>query len=191
MADGEDGDLLRAVAAGDQAALLALYDRYARLAFALAYRVLGDGPSAEEVVQDAFLQVWRRAGAFDPGRGSNARAWLLTIVRHRAIDLRRRAASRSSRDVALEAVEPVLAGPDPWDEVLATLERDRVRAAVTDLPAEQRQAIELAYYEGLTQREIAERTGLPLGTVKGRLRLGLQKLAAALGVVGRAAEGGR
>lgn len=175
MAEPGDDDLIDAIGRRDAAALIDLYDRYGRLAFALAYRVLDDAPTAEEVVQDAFLLVWRRATTFDAARGSGVRAWLLTIVHHRAIDARRRL-GRHREAVALEAVEERLAVPDLWGEVARGLERDEVRAAVEALPEEQRRAIEFAYFEGLTHREIAERTGTPLGTVKGRLRLGLRKL---------------
>ena len=176
MADPGDVDLIQAVARREPTALVALYERHGRLAFALAYRVLGDAPSAEEAVQDAFLRVWRHAATFDPARGGNVRAWLLTIVHHRAIDARRRRHGHPGEHVALEAVEGTLAAPDVWGEVARGLEGERVRDAVAALPGEQRRAIELAYYEGLTHGEIATRTGAPLGTVKGRLRLGLRRL---------------
>ncbi|HET9017141.1 MAG TPA: sigma-70 family RNA polymerase sigma factor [Thermomicrobiaceae bacterium] len=179
-AEWADDELVRAIAGRDADAMVALYDRYGRLAFALAYRILADGSAAEEVVQDAFLRVWRQAAGFDPGRGT-LRSWLLTIVHHRAIDVLRRRAGRGAGDVELEAVEYGLAGPDVWGEVAAKLQREQVRAAVAALPPEQRLAVELAYFEGLTHVEIAERTGAPLGTVKGRLRLGLKKLQETLG----------
>ncbi|CAA9569516.1 MAG: hypothetical protein AVDCRST_MAG59-3365 [uncultured Thermomicrobiales bacterium] len=187
MAERGDDDLIAAIARRDPNALLALYGRHGRLAFALAYRVLGDAQTAEEAVQDAFLQVWQRAASCDVGRGSG-RGWLLTIVHRRAIDARRR--SRHRLEMGLDAVEATLAAPDAWDEVVHGLERDEVRAALRMLPEGQRQAIDLAYYEGLTHREIAERTGTPLGTVKGRLRLGLEKLHATL-VAARAQGGGQ
>lgn len=171
-----DFELMALVRARDPAALMALYDRHGRLAFGLAYRVLGDPGAAEEAVQDAFLQVWRRADTFDPDRGSAVRAWLLAIVHHRAIDAYRRKAGRPVEAANLDPAWSWLAAPDPWGEVAGTLERERVQAAVAALPADQRRAIELAFFQGLTHREIAERTGDPLGTVKGRLRLGLRKL---------------
>ena len=176
MTELEDDQLIEAVVRRDPAALMALYDRYRRLAFGLAYRILDDAGAAEEVVQDAFLLVWQRASSFDVARGSGVRAWLLTIVRNRAIDVRRRRAGRVRSGIDLAAVEGVLAVPDAWGEVSRGLECDRVRTAVGALPNEQQRAIELAYFEGWTHHEIAERTGTPLGTVKGRLRLGLRKL---------------
>ncbi len=174
-----DDALILAVARRDPAALMSLHDRYSRLAFGLAYRILGEAGAAEEVVQDAFMLVWRRATLFDPapGRGQGkARSWLMTIVHHRAIDVYRRRSGRTGDNQPLDGLEDVLSTPDIWGEIAAGLDRDRVRAAVAALPPEQRDAIELAYFEGLTHREIAARGGTPLGTVKGRLRLGLQKL---------------
>lgn len=180
MAEPDDAQLIQSVVRQDPSALLTLYDRHGRLAFAVAYRVLGDPGAAEEVVQDAFLLVWQRASSFDPSRGRGVRAWLLTIVRNRAIDIGRRAMHRPRQSVDLAAAEAALAVPDAWDEVSGGLERDHVRTAVASLPDEQQRAIELAYFEGLTHREIADRTGTPLGTVKGRLRLGLVKLHGSL-----------
>ncbi len=174
-----DDELITRVVARDHRALMALYDRHGRMAFALAYRVLGDAQAAEEVVQDAFLQVWRRAETFDPARGSGARAWLLTIVRNRAVDGLRRRSGRLREATPLEDVEATAAStaPGPWAEVSSGLDRERVRAAVAELPREQQDAIRLAYFDGLSHGEIADRTGIPLGTVKGRVRLGLRKLA--------------
>lgn len=188
MAEPEDDDLMQGVARRDPAALVALYDRHGRVAFALAFRVLDDAATAEEAVQDAFLQVWRRAASFDAARGGSVRSWLLTIVHNRAIDARRRR-GRSRTDTGLEIAEGALTAPDVWDDVARGLERDEVRVAVDALPEEQRRAVELAYFEGLTHREIAVRTGTPLGTVKGRLRLGLQRLRASL-VAARPQRGG-
>lgn len=180
MTEPGDEELIAAVARRDSSAVVALYDRYGRLAFALAYRILDDATLAEETVQDAFLQVWRRANTFDPSRGGNVRAWLLTVVHNRAIDARRRYIDRRPRPVPLENVEAVLSVPDVWREVSVRLTRDEVRAAVDLLPDEQRQAIELAFFEGLTHQEISQRINVPLGTVKGRLRLGLKKIHATL-----------
>jgi RNA polymerase sigma-70 factor, ECF subfamily len=156
-----DDELIAAVARGDQPALLALYDRYGRMGYGLAYRILGDAGAAEEAVQDAYLRIWRRAATFDAPRGG-ARSWLLTVVHHCAIDLLRRRAG----------APPVVAG--------LGIESERVRTAVETLPGEQRRAIEMAFFDGLTHREIAESDGLPLGTVKGRLRLGLKRLSGLL-----------
>lgn len=172
--------LIEAAARGESPALMALYDRYNRLAFGLAYRIVGNPSLAEEVVQDAFLQVWNKAGAFDPARGANVRGWLMTIVHHRAIDTRRSAIDRKPAHVPLEDEEYRLAVPDVWQDVSATLTRETMRDAVATLPDDQRRTIELAYFEGLSHGEIAERDQTPLGTVKGRMRLGLRKLRATL-----------
>lgn len=182
MSDGEqvdaasDDELMQAIARQDSAALVALYDRYGRLAFGLAYRIVNDGPLGEEIVQDAFMQVWRRAATYQANQGGSARAWLLTIVHHRAIDLVRRAGASRPPDVPLDDAGELVAGTDVWREVSAHLTQDEVRAAVGALPPEQREAIELAYFQGLSQSEIAERLQMPLGTVKGRMRLGLEKI---------------
>ena len=175
MEGRDDRELLQAIARQDADALVALFDRYNRLAFGLAYRILGDAFAAEEVVQDAFMSIWRNAASYDLARGT-VRTWLLTIVRNRAIDQLRGRFGRSQSDVALDTVAPLLAASDLWDDVLVEIQAMDVRAALGALPEEQRVAIELAYFEGLTHVEIAERLGIPLGTVKSRLRLGLQKL---------------
>jgi RNA polymerase sigma-70 factor (ECF subfamily) len=180
---GERSDdlLLAAIGRGDPNALGLLYDRYNRLAIAVAYRVLGDHTAAEDTVQDAFLAVWRRIDSFDPTRGS-ARGWLLTIVRNAAVDRRRGRHARALQDAPLDDVTFRLAtdGEETFSEVAASVEAARVRDALAVLPTEQREAIELAYFGGLTHQEIADRTGTALGTVKGRMRLGLHKLRAAL-----------
>ncbi|MGH2535754.1 MAG: sigma-70 family RNA polymerase sigma factor [Thermomicrobiales bacterium] len=177
-----DDLLLLAVQARDDAALAELYDRYGRLAFGLAYRILGERGVAEDVVQEAFLNVWRRAGSFQTGRGG-VRPWLLSIVHNLAIDRRRGRYRRELQDVPLESVTFALenTGDDPFVTVAGELDAARIHAALATLPLDQRQAIELAYFAGLTHQEIAERTETPLGTVKSRLRLGLHKLRAVLG----------
>jgi len=176
VADQDDNLLILEVAKGNPDALALLYDRHGRLAYSVAYRVLSDGPAAEEAVQDAFLTLWKKAGTFDPGRGAGVRAWLLTIVRNAAIDAIRRRNRYGSKEIELDADAPFPGEDDPVSEVLSSLDRAAIRQAMQELPDDQRMAIELAYFEGLTHREIAERYGLPLGTVKGRLRLGLHKL---------------
>ena len=173
-----DSDLIRRVGDQDDAALLALYDRYNRQAFGLAFRILGDAANAEEVVQDAFLSLWRNAKSFDTARGG-VRTWLLTIVHNRSIDRIRAARSRAT-GVDLEVADYAGMTTDPWDEVTDRLDGAQVRSAVADLPPDQRAAIEMAYFQGFTHHEIADRTGIPLGTIKGRLRLGLRKLATSL-----------
>ena len=174
-----DNELITAVARGEHPALLALYDRHSRIAYGLAYRILGDAGAAEEAVQDAYLRLWRRAASFDAARGG-ARSWLLTIVHHCAIDLLRRRAGAPPVVAGLDEMAERRSVPDAWSEVSGRIERERVRTAVETLPGEQRRAIEMAFFDGLTHREIAERDGLPLGTVKGRLRLGLKRLSSLL-----------
>jgi RNA polymerase sigma-70 factor (ECF subfamily) len=171
-----DADLLARVAAGDEPALAALYDRMSSVAYGLALRVLGNADAAEDVVQDAFLRIWRRADRYEPARGA-ARAWVLRVVRNVAIDrlrttdARQRAETRSHADAALV---PVAEAPE---ETASRSERSRtLRRALDDLPAEQRRAIEIAYFEGLSHSEIAERERMPLGTVKTRIRDGVLKL---------------
>ena len=184
MTAHEDGDLILAIARRDAEALMAMYDRYGRLSFALAYRIVGDPSLAEEVVQDAFLQVWNRASTFDTARGSNVRGWLMTIVHNRSIDFRRRDLDRRPAHVPIDDVDDLLSVPDVWGDVSATLTRESMRAAVDTLPKDQRRAIELAFFDGLTHGEIAERENAPLGTIKGRLRLGLKKLRSVLTATG-------
>jgi RNA polymerase sigma-70 factor, ECF subfamily len=171
-----DLDLARAMVARDSEALAQLYDRYGSLAYSVALRVLGDPGRAEDVVQEAFLKLWNSAERFNPGRGS-LRTWLITLVRNRSIDyLRGRGAhERQEREIPAE-VQSSGAGSDPWREVAASLERDAIREALERLPQEQRQAVELAYFGGYTAREIAEMIRVPLSTVKGRMRLALEKL---------------
>jgi RNA polymerase sigma factor (sigma-70 family) len=178
-ADRTDRAWMDRLAGGDLGALDLLYEQYGAMAFSIAYRITGDRSAAEDVVQDAFLGAWRNAGRYADARGS-VRTWLLSIVHHRAIDaIRRRRPTVELPDA--EAVLPdTLTLPDAWGDVELRLDRDAVRVALTRISAVQREAIELAYFGGLTQVEIAERTGVPLGTVKGRLRLGLQGLRAAL-----------
>lgn len=168
------------MAAGNHEALAQLYDRYAGLAYGVALRVLGDPGRAEDAVQDAFMNVWKRAASFDPERGS-LRAWLLTSVRNRCIDYLRGRGSHERQEQELQPeVAYALSPSDPWREVALSLERTAVRDAMASLPAEQRQAIELAYFGGYSHTEIADMTRVPLGTVKGRMRLGLEKMSSYL-----------
>jgi len=175
-----DSEIMARIQGGDHDALRELYDRYGRLSFAIAYRMLGEANAAEEVVQDAFLSVWKRASTFNAGLTANVRGWLLTIVRNRAIDYTRRAARPDERTVPVEDVESRLSTPDVWADVEHREISRVVRQALDDLPEEQHRVIDLAYFEGLSQSAIAERLGLPLGTVKGRFRMGFKKLASSL-----------
>ena len=182
--DVDDEALLVGVRDGDADALGRLYDRYGRLALAVAYRVLEERGAAEDAVQDAFLAVWHRAASYRVDRGS-VRGWLLAIVRNAAIDRRRGRHGRALQDAPLDAVSHRLAtsGEDHFAAASAAIQAERVRAALAVLPPEQRTVIELAYDGGLSHHEIAERIGAPLGTVKGRMRLGLQKLRLSLAAV--------
>jgi RNA polymerase sigma-70 factor, ECF subfamily len=156
-----------------------LYDRYGRLAYTLAFRVLGDGAAAEDVVQESFLAIWRRGSSYRPDRGS-LRTWLCSIVHHRAIDRLRGRSGRARLDLALDRAPAEAAQADTWETVVADLERGQVRRALSELPDEQRRTIELAYYGGYSQSEISSAMSVPLGTVKGRTRMALRKLRSAL-----------
>src|SRR4051795_8272251 len=172
-ADEADRAVLVRLADGELDALEDLYDSYKTMAYSIAYRITNDATLAEDVVQEAFLGVWRNASRYVEGRGS-VKTWLLAIVHHRAIDaVRRRRPTSELPDTADTAVPAALTLPDVWAEVAALLDADTVRAAVRSLSDVQREAIELAYFAGLTQQEIAARTDTPLGTVKSRMRLGL------------------
>ena len=172
VADDADRAVLVRVAAGDLDALEELYDRYKTMAYSIAYRITADATLAEDVVQDAFLGAWRNAARYIEGRGS-VKTWLLAIVHHRAIDaVRRRRPTTELPDADLPPPE-ALRVPDVWADVSATLDADTVQGALATLSDVQREAIELAYFSGLTQQEIADRTATPLGTVKSRMRLGL------------------
>jgi RNA polymerase sigma-70 factor (ECF subfamily) len=175
-----DAELATALAAGELLAVDALYTRYGALAYSLAVRILGDPARAEDAVQDAFVRVWQRAGSFDPGRGS-LRTWLLTVVRNRAVDYLRGTAAHQRDELELVGdVRASGAGSDPWREVSQSLERKAVMEALAVLPREQRQVIELAYYGGYSQTEVARLVGVPLGTIKSRTRLALEKLCSYL-----------
>jgi RNA polymerase sigma-70 factor (ECF subfamily) len=164
----------------DTEAFAALYDRHSRLAFGLAYRMLGEPSAAEDVVQDAFLSVWRQAGTFRPEK-SAARTWILSIVHHRAVDHLRGAKGREVAGGAPDGTpERADDRVDVEHEAHLSLEGARVRTALRALPREQQQAIELAYFDGLSHSEIARELEVPVGTVKGRLRIGLQKMKAIL-----------
>jgi RNA polymerase sigma-70 factor (ECF subfamily) len=174
-----DAELIARAAAGDARALEAFYDRYARLVFAFALRILGDRGLAEEVLQEAFFRVWQRGGAYHPSRGAPV-TWLLSITHNLAIDevrKRRRRPQRSDDDDLDTVLAGIAAGgPSVEDEVGLGEAGAALRAALARLPPAQRSAIELAYFQGLSQREIALAQGAPLGTIKTRIQLGMAKL---------------
>jgi RNA polymerase sigma-70 factor (ECF subfamily) len=175
----EDAALLGRVAEGDEAALEALYSRYGRACFALARRILDDVHLAEDVVQQVFTALWKGSG-YDVRRGAVS-TWLMSVTHHKAIDVLRREAPRRKKLAPEQALlEVAAAGPGPDDEAWMRLRAERTREALKTLPAEQREVVLLAYYGGYTQSEIADLTGLPLGTVKSRTLTALRRLRSAL-----------
>jgi len=168
------------VVRGDTRAFAILYDRHAVAAYSLAYRICGRRPSAEEVVQEAFLAAWRRRSSFDPTRGG-VRPWILTLVRNRSIDALRHASATTVRDVHDERIAAAMPALELTDiAVERRSETVAIRAALEQLPDEQQRVIELAFFGGFTHLEIAAMLNVPAGTVKGRMRLGLMKLRTAL-----------
>jgi RNA polymerase sigma-70 factor (ECF subfamily) len=180
LTDATDVDLIRRIRGADEEAFRDLFRRYAPTALALARRVLRQAFLAEEIVQEAFLSVWHNPRGYDPERGS-VRAWLMSMVHHRAVDLVRREETQRRRAQEAGVEEPV---PDPAGTVVDLIglreERAAVKQALDGLPPEQRQVIELMYYGGQSQSQISTRLGLPLGTVKSRTLLAMRKLRTAL-----------
>jgi RNA polymerase sigma-70 factor (ECF subfamily) len=178
-----DEELLRRVGTGDEPAFRELFRRYAGVANALAFRLVRQTQLAEEIVQEAFLAVWRNPDRYDGGRGS-VRSWLMGTVHHRAVDAVRREQAQRRRAEQASGLGPGIV-EDPIDDVLAAIdlprERSLVRSALGQLPDEQREVIQRMYFEGLSQSQIAERTGLPLGTVKSRTLLAMRRLRAFIG----------
>ena len=181
LAHLSDEALVALAARSEQSALAELYDRFGRPAYGLALRILRDESLAEDAVQEAFLTLWRTSARFVPERGK-ASTWILTLVHRRAVDLVRREQRR--RTEALPETEPAGEGGSAEDALWLRLERERVQAALARLPGPQREAIELAYYGGFTQSELAERLGQPLGTIKSRMFMGLARLRELLGEPG-------
>src|SRR5438552_10798459 len=171
----DDVRLVERIAEGDAEALGELYDRYGRVAFGVLYRMLPGPEAAEEVAQDAFHSVWRQARSYRAERGS-VRTWLLAICRNAAIDWRRTKGKRLERETMIDAAFDLTAEGRVDERVLSRLRAERVREAIAGLPAEQRDVLGLAFWGGYSQREIAARTGTPLGTVKSRVRLAMAKL---------------
>jgi RNA polymerase sigma factor (sigma-70 family) len=187
LSEARDRDLMARVRLRDEDAFRGLFQRYAPTAKALAQRVVRQSHLAEEIVQEAFLAVWRDPTAYDEARGS-VKSWLMGMVHHRAVDLVRREVSQRRRAEASIA-EAAEVNVDHADEVVDRLglpeERRAVRSALDELPGEQRQVLEMMYFDGLSQSQIAERTGIPLGTVKSRTLLGMRRLRTALAGVER------
>jgi RNA polymerase sigma-70 factor (ECF subfamily) len=185
LGDARDRDLLGRIRRGDEEAFRALFDAYAPTAKALALRILRQPFLADETVQEAFLAVWRKPQGYDPVRGS-VRAWLMSTVHHRAVDLvRREEAHRRRTEGALPDPSPEDPGEKAVEAVDLPEERAAVRGALAQLSAEQREVIELMYFEGLTQSQVAQRTDTPLGTVKSRAVLAMRRMRASLGSLER------
>jgi RNA polymerase sigma-70 factor, ECF subfamily len=170
-----DEDLISMVEAADADAFATLYDRHSRAAFSLAYRMMGERQAAEDLAQDAFLKVWRSASSYRAERGS-VRTWILSIVHNRGIDQIRSHASRRRTQDKIEASTPRSQPSEAFAQTWRNSQRDQIREALDTLPPEQLKILELAYFSGCTHVEISELLRLPLGTVKGRMRLGLKKI---------------
>jgi RNA polymerase sigma-70 factor, ECF subfamily len=170
-----DEDLISLLVEGDARAFATLYDRHGRAAYSLAYRMMGEKQAAEDLVQDALLKVWRGAESYRTERGS-VRTWILSIVHNRGIDQLRSLASRRRTQDRVEASAPTSQPSEAFAETWRNSQREQVREALSTLPPEQVKILELAYFSGYTHVEIAELLDLPLGTVKGRMRLGLRKI---------------
>src|ERR687885_1912077 len=170
-----DEDLMSLASNGDAGAFAALYDRHSRAAYSLAYRMMGERQAAEDLVQEAFLSVWRAAASYRAERGS-VRTWILSIVHNRGIDLLRSMANRRRTQDRAEATAPASQPSEAFAETWRNSQREQVREALRGLPPEQLKVLELPYFSGYTHTEISDLLDLPLGTVKGRMRLGLQKI---------------
>src|SRR5215218_10410305 len=170
-----DEDLISLVETADAEAFATLYDRHSRAAFSLAYRMMGERQASEDLAQDAFLKVWRSASSYRAERGS-VRTWILSIVHNRGIDQIRSQASRRRRQEEMEASAPRSQPSEAFAETWRNSQREQVREALGTLPPEQLKILELAYFSGYTHLQISELVDVPLGTIKGRMRLGLKKI---------------
>jgi len=188
LTEARDRELVRAIGRGNEEAFRGLFRRYSPSAMAVARRVVGQPYLAEEAVQEGFLSLWRNPSAYEEMRGS-VKAWLMATVHNRAVDLVRREEAQRRRAENAGPDDSVLTLDDPTEKVIDEIglpeERKAVRAALEDLPPEQRQVIELMYFDGLSQTRVAERLSLPLGTVKSRTLLGMRKLRTALSGIER------
>jgi RNA polymerase sigma-70 factor, ECF subfamily len=173
-----DASLVAAIRHGDQEAMAELYDRYSSVVYAVALRVLGEAGAAEDVLQEVFMQLWRNPGAFDAGRG-NLAPWLAVITRNRAVDVLRKRRPQSELEETSLSVYPDLAAEADRGRV-----SQKIRAALSQMPSQQRTALEMAYFEGYSHSEISGKTGEPLGTVKTRIRNGLLTLRKAVETAG-------
>ncbi len=176
--NANDEELISAICHGSEQAMEIFYQRYYRYAYALAYRLLHESTAAEDIVQEVFLSVWRKAATYQRQHGS-VYSWLQAIVHHRAIDRLRSVANRNNQWAPLQVEgeqDPPSPQRDVWEEAWQKEQSQLIRSALAQLPAEQRDVIELAYFQGYTHTEIATQKQIPLGTVKGRMRLGLQKM---------------
>ncbi|MFT4038371.1 MAG: sigma-70 family RNA polymerase sigma factor [Thermomicrobiales bacterium] len=186
LIEASDTDLIGRAAQGDARALEVLYDRYSGVVFSFSLRIVGDRQLAEEILQEAFFRAWQQGSNFSAGKGSFI-TWMLSITHNLSIDEIRKRKRRPQKadseepELVLAAVPDTGAGSDIEEEVWLGTLRDTIGGALAQLPAAQREAIEMAYFRGMTQREIAEALGEPLGTIKTRMRLGMQKLKDALG----------
>jgi RNA polymerase sigma factor (sigma-70 family) len=176
--NANDEELISAICHGSEQAMEIFYQRYYRYAYALAYRLLHESTAAEDIVQEVFLSVWRKAATYQRQHGS-VYSWLQAIVHHRTIDRLRSVAYRNNQWAPLQVEgeqDPPCPQSDVWEEAWQKEQSQLIRSALAQLPAEQRDVIELAYFQGYTHTEIATQKQIPLGTVKGRMRLGLQKM---------------
>jgi RNA polymerase sigma-70 factor (ECF subfamily) len=183
LSDLDDATLMEKLSRGNEGALSVLYDRYGSLVFGIALSMLGDRESAEEITQDVFTNVWKRVHSYRADK-SKVATWISRITRNRAIDELRKRRARPERPQAhweIDVEQEPARGSDPEDHLEMAVQRQRVRAALDALPAEQKQALELAYFKGYSHSEISAALGQPLGTIKTRIRIGMQKLQRLLG----------